>query len=392
MVEEIAIDDIRIGPRHRKDLGDIGSLANSITEIGLLHPIVISAAKALIAGHRRLEACKRLGLTRIPARIIPLVEIVKGELHENAVRKDFTPSEWVSIKDAIEPLEREAAKERLTHGGRGKRSGNFPDLLKGDTRDRVAGFVGVSAKTLEKAAAVVEAAEADPAVFNHVLEEMDRTGKVDRAFKQVVLKQTRDRQLREIEQYVPPPGTFSVIVVDPPWQYEKRSEDLTHRGITPYPSMTVDAIKAIDIPATEDCVLWLWVTNAHMRDAFEVLDVWSFEPKTILTWVKPKMGCGDWLRGQTEHCMLAVRGHPIVHLTNQTTVLYGNLRQHSRKPEEFYRLVESLCPAKDRRELFSRQKRDGWVTDSAEEHLFVAEQASGNAPRTNALPLGTMIG
>ena len=81
-------------------------------------------------------------------------------------------------------------------------------------------------------------------------------------------------------------------------------------------------------------------------------------------------GVGDWLRGQTEHCLLAVRGKPIVQLTNQTTVLYGKAREHSRKPDEFYQLVEALCPATDRRELFAREKRAGWVTDAAEESMF----------------------
>jgi N6-adenosine-specific RNA methylase IME4 len=52
----------------------------------------------------------------------------------------------------------------------------------------------------------------------------------------------------------------------------------------------------------DGCVLWLWTTNHFMPHAFAVLDRWGFEHKTILTWVKPGMGLGDWLRGNTEHC------------------------------------------------------------------------------------------
>jgi N6-adenosine-specific RNA methylase IME4 len=63
-------------------------------------------------------------------------------------------------------------------------------------------------------------------------------------------------------------------------------------------------------------------TNHHMREAFGVLDAWGFEQKTILTWAKDKMGMGDWLRGKTEHCLLAVRGKPVVELKNQTTLLH----------------------------------------------------------------------
>ena len=70
---------------------------------------------------------------------------------------------------------------------------------------------------------------------------------------------------------------------------------------------------------------------------------------------------GEWLRGQTEHCILAVRGRPVKTLTNQTTVLHAPRGRHSEKPEEFYRLVESLCPG-SKLELFARKQRKGWVT------------------------------
>jgi N6-adenosine-specific RNA methylase IME4 len=86
--------------------------------------------------------------------------------------------------------------------------------------------------------------------------------------------------------------------------------------------MSIAEICALSVVsvAHHDCVLWLWTTNQHMREAFSVLDAWGFQQKTILTWFKDQMGCGDWLRGQTEHCIMAVRGKPVVTLTNQTTL------------------------------------------------------------------------
>ncbi len=95
-------------------------------------------------------------------------------------------------------------------------------------------------------------------------------------------------------------------------------------------------------PSNEDSILWLWTTNHHMREAFALLDAWGFEQKTILTWAKDKMGTGDWLRGQTEHAIMAMRGSPIVTLTNQSTLLLAPARGHSVKPVEFYDLVERL--------------------------------------------------
>jgi N6-adenosine-specific RNA methylase IME4 len=106
-----------------------------------------------------------------------------------------------------------------------------------------------------------------------------------------------------------------------------------------------------------------------MREAFACLDVWGFQQKTILTWVKDRMGAGNWLRGQTEHCILAVRGNPAITLTNQTTALGAPVREHSRKPDEFFDLVDSLCPG-SKIELFARERRDGWATWGAEEAMF----------------------
>ena len=125
--------------------------------------------------------------------------------------------------------------------------------------------------------------------------------------------------------------------------------------------MSIEQIKALPVAsiAHDDCVLWLWTTNHHMEEAFGVLRAWGFEYKTNLTWVKSSMGTGDWLRGQTEQCFLAVRGKPTTVLTNQTTVVEGPRREHSRKPDEFYSLVESLCPG-SKAELFQRYPREGW--------------------------------
>ncbi len=164
-----------------------------------------------------------------------------------------------------------------------------------------------------------------------------------------------------------PTARFDVIVIDPPWRYEKRVEDATHRGRNPYPDMSTEEICALPVArhAEASCLLWLWTTNAFMRQVFVCLDAWGFQEKTILTWVKDRMGVGDWLRGRSEHCILAVRGKPLVMLTNQTTVLEAPLREHSRKPEAFYALVEALCPG-TKLEMFAREARDGWQAWGAE--------------------------
>src|SRR5215831_16179762 len=99
----IPIDSIKIGSRFRKDLGDIASPAEDIGKIGLLHPIVINQKRELISGLRRIDAFKLLGKSEIPAHIVNLDDIVKGEISENTQRKDFSLEEIIQIKKAVEP-------------------------------------------------------------------------------------------------------------------------------------------------------------------------------------------------------------------------------------------------------------------------------------------------
>jgi hypothetical protein len=132
----------------------------------------------VVAGKRRLLACKKLGWKNIPVTIIDIAKIVRGEHAENVQLKDFTLTEAVAIMGEIEPEEKAAAKERMRRGGPGKTGGKLPPLSKGKSHDKAAKATGRKARTLAKAAAIVAAAEADPKKFGKLAEDMDRTGRV----------------------------------------------------------------------------------------------------------------------------------------------------------------------------------------------------------------------
>jgi N6-adenosine-specific RNA methylase IME4 len=139
--------------------------------------------------------------------------------------------------------------------------------------------------------------------------------------------------------------------------------------------MAIEDIKAMPVQtiAADAATLWLWTTNAHLRVAFEVVEAWGFEYRTLLTWVKNQMGTGEWLRGKTEHCLLAIRGKPVFLHGSHSTALEAARREHSRKPEEFYALVEATCPG-SRVELFSRQERHGWNAFGDQVTFYSTEQ------------------
>jgi N6-adenosine-specific RNA methylase IME4 len=385
----LPVAGIKIGNRHRRDMGDIDALAQNIAELGLLHSIVVTPTGELIAGERRLLAYRKLRRERIPARVLDLDQIVRGEYAENFFRKSFTPSEYADIADALETLERQAAKERQKeHGGTApgrKQSGEIPHSVNRRALDRVARAIGKDRKTITKAREVRDAARAEPERFGKLAADMDRTGRVDGPHKR--LKVARQAAAIRAE---PPPfpgnGPYRVMSVDPPLPYDKDADDPGWRATYPYPQMSIAEICAMGPKvreiAHEDCILWLWTPNHHMREAFVILDAWGFRKTGILTWAKDCIGRGEWLRGQTEHCLMAVRGNPTVELTNQSTLLcalvprdrFGK-RDHSAKPDEFYALVEGLCPAPRYAELFQRKPRDRWNGhgDELQQHALAGE-------------------
>ena len=165
--------------RHRKDMGDIAGLAASMADLEMLEPIVVRPAGRgrykLVCGARRLAGAKQLGQTKVPVIVRNLTdaEALKAEYAENTHRKDFTLSEAVAIKRALEPMERAAAKERQRAGrgsGKKRRRASCPHLDKGRAADKAAKATGMARRTLEKAEAIVDAAEAEPEKFGKLLE------------------------------------------------------------------------------------------------------------------------------------------------------------------------------------------------------------------------------
>lgn len=231
---KVRIDEIVVGERHRKDMGDIAKLAESIRTVGLLHPIVITPDKRLIAGERRLAAAKLLGWMEIPTTVIDLRDMVLAERAENVDRKDFTPSEAVAIGIALEEIERASA-----HVRRAVRSEKFSDVKeddKGRAVDKVAGAIGMSAPTYSKAKEVVESAVESPELFGDLVTKMDDSGKVDGAYKEMKKRKkvaaktavpslpVQDDRYRLVHSNIASleiePETVDVIITDPPYPKE----------------------------------------------------------------------------------------------------------------------------------------------------------------------------
>lgn len=211
----LLISEIKVRDRHRKDMGDIDDLASSIREIGLLVPVLVDADNLLIDGMRRLAAAKQLRFEKINAHVVKDIDDARkrllAERDVNVCRKPFTPSEAAAIGMALEALQKPKAEERKkagtdtsgTAGGRGRKkpSGKLPEGLdtqkspensgnQQDTRDKVAEAIGMSGRTYEKAKAVTQAAKDDPEHFGDLIDQMDESGKVSPAYKELQRRQS----------------------------------------------------------------------------------------------------------------------------------------------------------------------------------------------------------
>lgn len=377
---------------------ELRELADDIKANGQCLPII--RHKGLILdGRNRLTACDLAGVepwivewddhhaaaqqsTRVQGKNgSPVSYVVALNIH----RRHLNQGQKALIAAKLLPMfEAEAAERRLANLREGatprrRPEGDIGEAL-GDTgrsSEHAAAAAGVSPRYVQRAKAVISQAPA--------LAEQVRTG--DISLREAEAKLRRDEQHTLIRTHRPAEGVFSVIAADPPWTYDVRADDETHRGRIPYEPMEVDAICDYLKPerCDTDCILWLWITKDHLLESAHtrVLNAWGFRPKQIYNWVKvdaegkPRMGGGNWGRGCVEYCILAIKGNPHIDLDAAGRILNvffaERTDEHSEKPERFFEeVINPICPHPSKLELFARDFEDapkvraGWVRDGVQ--------------------------
>jgi N6-adenosine-specific RNA methylase IME4 len=167
--------------------------------------------------------------------------------------------------------------------------------------------------------------------------------------------------------------TFSTVLADPPWQFANRTGKMApeHRRLSRYATLTLEDIKTLPVAQVvkEPAHLYLWVPNALLSDGLEVMKAWGFEYKTNIIWYKvrkdggpDRRGVGFYFRNVTEMILFGVRGKSARTLQpgrRQPNIIVSQKREHSRKPDEQYEIIES-CSRGPYIELFARGPRVGW--------------------------------
>ncbi len=222
---------------------------------------------------------------------------------------------------------------------------------RGKTRELAASLAGVSARTIQNAQTV---RSYDPALFERL-----KAGEIaaDLAARRV-LRARRDAELRDAGPL--PDGTYELVYADPPWQLG--SPDGANAPERHYPTMALEEICALRVPAAECCLLLLWSVNGLLQQALAVIEAWGFTYKTNLVWVKPSIGLGRWVRNRHELLLLATRGTPALpEPAFPDSVIEAPRGRHSEKPTCLYELIEQTWPQLSKLELFARQTKPGWA-------------------------------
>lgn len=169
------------------------------------------------------------------------------------------------------------------------------------------------------------------------------------------------------------PGGWTAILADPPWRFTNRTGKAApeHARLWRYPTMDLPGICALPVPdiASSRAHLYLWVPNALVPDGLHVMSAWDFRYVTNLVWAKRRLdggpdgrGTGFYFRNVTELILFGVRGtlRTLAPGRRQVNLIEARKREHSRKPDETYALIEACSPG-PYLELFARHPRRGWA-------------------------------
>jgi N6-adenosine-specific RNA methylase IME4 len=171
-------------------------------------------------------------------------------------------------------------------------------------------------------------------------------------------------ELTEAEGDLPEDMRFPVLYADPPWRFEPYSRDtgMDRAADNHYPTMTIDKIKELSIPALDDAVLFLWATAPMLIEAIDVMRAWGFTYKSQMIWAKDRIGTGYWARNKHEILLIGTRGSIPAPLpgTQPESLITASVAEHSRKPEVFYDIIETMFPGVPKLEMFARNTRNGW--------------------------------
>ena len=353
------------------------ALKADIEERGVLVPVEVDEAGAILDGHHRVKAWAELRSEGVNLPDYPRM-VRRGLTEEqkrnharslNVLRRHLTADQQQEVMrqmradgmsyraiakavgvDPMTVFHKTAGVEISTPvtGSDGKQ---YPAQQKPRTfaSDTPALFVPGGAVTLDRGAAELVAKQAQ--------QERTAERRQERIDRIVEISQGNS-DLDELD------GQYPIIYADPPWRYEHVKTE--NRAIeNHYPTMDLGEICTLPVSdiATPDSVLFLWTTSPKLAESMQVIEAWGFVYRTCMVWDKERIGMGYYARQQHELLLIATRGSvPVPEPENRPPSVIRIRRddEHSAKPAEFYAMIERMYPELRKLELFARTRRPGW--------------------------------
>lgn len=406
-IRNIGLGGIAVKPERLRALRDgvVQELMESMKARGLVNPITLrpkpSAGYWLVAGRHRLEAARKLKWTGIKATIVEGLDADAAELieiDENLIRADLSPAERAlhvdRRKTLYEKRHPEAKKGATGRSGKKNKSNN-------GTYKPADAFIDDTAKKTGKGRSTV-ALDAQRGKDNSEwLKDvagtaLDKGNEIDALIKlpvrernalikraksgEKVSAKTRLNQVKRDQREAEtaarivalPTKKYGVILEDFEWDHETWSDAGKDRHASNHYSTSANAHSAEEIVertkdrfecAADDCVLWMWTTVPHQAIAFDVMRLRGFSYKSSVVWDKEIGATGYWFIGHHEVLLVGTRGNVPAPApgTQWQSIIRERRREHSRKPDKSYEMIEAYFPKIPKIELNCRgEPRPGW--------------------------------
>jgi N6-adenosine-specific RNA methylase IME4 len=319
---------------------------------------------AIIDGWNRYRACLALNVAPVIRHFDgSAVDAMQLVIKSND-RRDLSSSQRAAIaveaEDIVEMLKDEAKARQIR-----KPVESVPQLIaeqkkaeQNEARTQLAQTFGTNRQYINDAAKIKAQ---NPEAFKQVLSGTKTITEIKKEEKVKERKELIEKQVKDIEDGKLPElsGLYDVVSIDPPWPYGREYDPNGSRVANPYPEMSLQQIAEINLPLTDNAVVFLWTTHKFLPDSFALLKGWGLEYKATMVWDKQKIGMGAWFRMQCEFCLVGIKGNPFWKNTKYNEIINESRREHSRKPDSFFTLVGEICAGR-KLEYFSREAREGW--------------------------------
>jgi N6-adenosine-specific RNA methylase IME4 len=352
---------------------DFDALVESIKTNGLRERVTLYE-HAIIDGRNRARACEVAGVTvlyqQLPFGADPLQYVIDKNLtrrHLSESQRAMVAAKLATLKHGDNqhseglPIGRSSellnVGERSVARARDVREHGAPELVRAVERGAVSvsAAADIATQPIESQREIVARGERE----------------ILRAAQEIRARKAEERRIEQHAKLVSLSNSnapllanrrFPVVLADPPYRYDNQ-RSVTRQPENHYPTMPTEEICAMPVSdlVTPDAVLFLWTPAPILLDALDIMRAWGFEYVTHAVWAKDKIGLGTYVRHQHEVLLIGQRGNHIARGPLSSSIIHAPRREHSRKPDEAYALIEQMYPDLPKIELFARNARDGWA-------------------------------